>query len=67
VADPPQLLGECVVAQLRRLTDDHAVIVEQHISLPVDVAATTPEMRAINVGYGHPDTVVPIVVGRMLG
>ena len=43
------------------------MVVEQHVPLPVDVRAAAPEVCAIHIGHGHADTVVPVVVGRMVG
>ena len=42
MADPPDSRVNPVIAQLRRLTDDLAVIVEQTYPLPVDVASGRP-------------------------
>ena len=66
MTDPLQLLSERVLVKLRWLTGDHTMIVELHISLSGDVGATTPEVIAVDIWYGHSDTVVPVVIGRMM-
>ena len=54
VADPLQLVSQGVVILLRRLTGDHAMIVEQHISLPMDICPAAPEVGAVHIRYCHP-------------